>query len=57
MIMSSPGNENIVEKASDALNFKDIIVKEIGKGAFNRPFHVLFGDIKGNMVMQMINHT
>jgi hypothetical protein len=56
MIMSRPGNENIVEKASDALNFKTLLSKKSAKEHL-MTFHVLFGDIKGNMVMQIINHT
>ena len=54
--MSRPGNENIVEKANDALNFKTLLSKKSAT-AHLMTFHVLFGDIKGNMVIQIINHT
>jgi hypothetical protein len=56
MIMSRPGNENIVEKASDALSFKTLLAKKSAMEHL-KTFHVLFGDIKGNMIIQMINHT
>jgi len=55
-MISRPGNENIVEKASDALSFKTLLAKKSAKEHL-MIFHVLFGAIKGNMIIQLINHT
>ena len=55
-MISNPGKEKIVENASEALNFKTLLSKKSANEHLII-FHVLFGDIKGNMVMQIINHT
>ena len=55
-MISNPGKEKIVENASEALNFKTLLSKKSANEHLII-FHVLFGDIKGNMVIQIINHT
>jgi len=55
-MISRPGNENIVEKANEALSFKTLLAKKSAKEHLII-FHVLFGAIKGNMIIQVINHT
>jgi hypothetical protein len=55
-IMSKPGNEKMVENASEALNFKTLLSTKSDNEHLTI-FQVLFGDINGDMVMHMINHT
>ncbi len=55
-MMSKPGKENIVENASDALNFKTLLAKKSAKDLFSM-FHVRLGAINGKKFMQIINHT
>jgi hypothetical protein len=49
-MMSKPGNENIVEKASAALSFSTLLSKKSVTDLFSM-FHVLFGAIKGKKFM------
>jgi hypothetical protein len=56
MIISKPGSEKMVENASEALNFKTLLSTK-SENEHLTTFQVLFGDINGNMVIQMINHT
>jgi len=50
MIISSPGNEKIVEKASDELNLR-ISSSIKSETDLLSMLHVLFGAIKGKMVI------
>jgi hypothetical protein len=52
MMISNPGNEKIVEKASDELSLSTSSSMKSVTDLFNI-FHNLFGAIKGKMVIPM----
>lgn len=55
-MMSKPGKEKIVEKASAALNFKTFAFTKSDPVRFII-FQSFFGDINGKIAMTIINHT